>query len=376
MAIPEKSDGLEDETPTDTPPQSRIINVRDMVEEAIRDGRKSNEAAVKKVIPQYMLDLVPHIHIRLAGYDIHGNPADLEKDLNDVLEIERRMLIDPERTRADLKNIRDTAVDQKTRHAMSMQSSFAEGRHITLNTINTLKRIRWEGWILLMGIIDQNNSWHSLGYNYGLDSMPNIYEAGDPTFPTLDRNTLGNDKFFNPDNTMVNYRTSVLPIVPRNLIAHLSANIPEELQDVPVQRAGLGTAAKYHFVHRALRMGKEAITFNTAKVYDWLSVMQKTWDVYLLNVATHGHNTKFFKQGLGYRKIMTAIFRQLSNGKPDHIASAAWYAWVDEPEDVKNNMLLPTGPLLTRHWSQENLDQSAEIAFDILKKERERGDHA
>jgi hypothetical protein len=318
--------------------QEPRLSVEALVAEAYESAEKLQE-------PSYVSDIRDRIRFRLMGYDIDGTPVSWAKDVQQVLRVEQKLVIDPSELRDTFARIRSAGTEQE-KDKLRKESSFEKyGRHVELNIDQTLYRVRREGWVILAGIVGDNDEFKTIGYNYGLDSMPSI----DNEFMFLDLDTLSipeNEKRqIDLSRISINWRTGIAEQIDVASLRKLGVQVPDGVDNVSLRRIGIASALKYIITNLAESRKKEQIMFNIATLFDFYSKEK------LRNGPSFHHNRRIFEEDFTYRKRPSQIVIKGSRGEREFIAQAQWRARGDLVRNALHNLERDDSKLKTDKWA-------------------------
>lgn len=340
------------------------------ITKALEDARMRREASqLKEKMDPLMSKFRDLIQFRLVGYNAQGERIPWGEDIRHIRNVEKKLVLDPLEVEQEFKAIRTMRsevgsgkeADRQIDAFIAARTKFGRyGAHSYLNSIKKLYTVRRIGWAILAGITKKDGSFYPLGYNYGLNHMP----ENDDRFPTLCKDTLmAPDEVkskMNPAETSVNYRTGISQDIEAHILRELGLNIPEGMDTVSIRREGVGSVMKYLIASIADIRKKKHIVFNIGTMYDPHSEER------IRNTPSYQHNTRYFEEDLGYRQPPdTGIWVEGAKGYQRLVGKMRWRARGDQVHDALHKLESETSVLTQRNWSILKLKQ---IAIDIVEQ--------
>ncbi len=302
----------------------------------------------KKSIDPISSNIINRIDFRLMGYadndDVLSRES-LQRDASRVMRIEKKLVINPLELKEEFRKIREATGDEKV--YLREHSSFeSTGKHTYPVPEEILYRVRREGWVLLAGIVGDDGKFHEVGYNFGLDTMPQT----DDDFMMLSRHTLylhpeSGESEFDPKKVLVNWRTGIAEDIDAETLRQSGIPIPEEIQRVNLRRLGIASAIKEIVALYALELKKDQIHFNIADLYDVHSAEK------LRNGPSFKHNTRIFESDYAYRTWSQHLSIKKPFGYFEKVAKIRWRARGDTPQNALANLEKPDSKLRVAGWS-------------------------
>jgi hypothetical protein len=314
-------------------------------------------------------NIIKRIRFRLMGYDLQGNVVPWEKDVEEVRNVERTLVIDPHELKNEFERIRSVSLSE--REALEQGSKFEKrGGHTYLMPADILYRVRREGWIILAGIELPNDQFHTIGYNYGLNSMPDI----DDEFMMLDRDTLSvpddTKREWDLDKIAINWRTGIMDEIDADVARSAGLSVPDEQKTVSMRRLGIASALKYIITFHAKELGREQIMFNIGTLYDIKSKAK------LRNGPSFHHNTRIFSEEFSYRNRPNYIVIKGDRGEREPVAKVRWYARGDNLDNALGNLTSSKSKLMLSGWDLERLRKDWALNIvNPLDSEKAEGEH-
>lgn len=311
-----------------------------------------------------------NIKFRLMGYTVGGDPIDKKEDLAGVLELERELVIDPRRLKEEFKLMRQARRENKSDDEMQafalVHTQFGKyGAHVSRNIEDVLMRVRREGWIVYAGLEAQNGDFHTLGYNYGLNSMP----EDDEEFRVLSQSTLNVDanlrQQFGPHNTSINWRTGIAQSIGASVLRNAGIEVPVETEAVSIRRLGIASALKYIMTSMAQKRGAEKVMFNIGTLYDATPGSEEI----IRNSPSYFHNRRIFREDLGLRSYNSHIVIKGPMGERERVAIVRWRPHWDKVNTAMEAAASDEGVIKSRNLDINELENSAALFYELLRKE-------
>jgi len=315
-----------------------------------------------------------NIRFRLLGYALDDSVIPWQYDVKHVRNLERKLVVDPKELKREFAVMREKRPLIDTDEAMHahtiLHTKFAaEGGHISLNSKNIIYRARREGWVLLAGLQGQDGVFHTLGYNYGLDTMPDDEEE----LRNLAKNTLsGDDKLKKdvvPEKTAVNWRTGITGRIESGVLEKIGIDAGPD--GVSARRIGIASALKYILTSIAQKNRKEKITFNIGTLNDITPGSEEM----IRNTPSFHHNTRIFREDMGYRQYTSDIVIKGALGERERVAMVRWRARWDKVSEAFKALQSDDGVLHAKGWDIDALEERAAHFHSLIQTEKNEGSH-
>lgn len=315
-----------------------------------------------------------NLKFRLMGYALDDTPIDWRQDVREVTNIEKELVLDPQELKAEFRLMREVRPSLKSdadMHAFTLvHTRFGKyGAHVSRNTEDILYRVRREGWVIFAGLANEEGDFHTLGYNYGLHSMP----EDDEELRVLSRSTLRVDdnikQQLRPDNTAINWRSGIAESVGAAVLQDAGIPVPSDMPAVSIRRLGIASALKYILTSMAQKRKTEKILFNIGTLFDSTPGSEE----FIRNSPSFFHNTRIFREDLGYRSYNSDIVIRGSLGEREKVAIVRWRPHWDKVSGAMGALQSEEGVIKSRNLDIGMLEERAKHFHGLLEKEAQSG---
>lgn len=343
--------------------QQLAAEVRRQRAEASEDGKEE---------PVFS-DIRKNIRFRLMGYGLNDEPIPWATDVRHLTTLEKKLVIDPVLLKEEFRKmraLRPTIGSDDAMHEYTLShTQFGKwGAHSSRNKKDTLYRARREGWVLYAGFETKDKGFHAIGFNYGLNAMPeDDEELRNLSLSTIPQNVR---ERINPAKTSVNWRTGIAETVDPFVLRDAGVAVPEGVHEsISTRRLGIASALKYILTSMAQKREKERVAFNIGTLYDAADGSEE----HIRNAPSFHHNTRIFREDLGYRMYNSDIVIKGRLGFREKVGYMMWRARHDKVSEAMSALVSENGVLRSRNWDIENLERTATHFHELLDAEKKKG---